>query len=309
MQPNSDAEQADQLVALLTGTHRRDWELRHFNELEMDGAWINVADYAVSNDLPFWCDDMVLRGLARQAGCTTFDTIELVEALEAAGEIDPAAARTARATLLVEFHALLEFDHALFQQAAEQDGWRARGVAAALTLPETWSSPGDVMRFLHQAAGENADAASHDELRDWVAAPAIGLAKLGADAQGASHNLSLLLGSFLARDWMTPQLLPVVVKGVRQALRQRPDVADPLHGMLVMMYRLAAQEFNESVGSHVLLHWAQHLDKRDKHDATMIAARRGWHGGAPSSSGTMSHRPGKGASTIARVPDPRARSR
>ena len=74
---------------------------------------------------------------------------------------------------------------------------------------------------------------------------------------------------------MSPRLLPVVVEGVRQALRHRPDVEDPLHGMLVMMYRLAAEEFNESVGSHVLLHWAQHLDKADKHDATMIAAHRG----------------------------------
>lgn len=268
------AQRADQLVALLTATSRRDWQLRQFAELTMEGAWINVADYAVSNSLPFWCDDIVLRGLARQAGCTTFGTIDLVHALEAAGELDAAASRTAKATLLVEFHALLEFDHDLFVEAAQLDRWRARGVAAALTFPETWRAPVEVMRFIDQAAGENAEAASH-ELRGWVGAAATGLAKLGADAIGASHNLSLLLGSLLARPWMTPRLLPVVVEGVRQALRQRPDVDDPLHGMLVMMYRLAAEEFNESAGSHVLLHWAEHLDKADKHDATMIAARRG----------------------------------
>ncbi len=271
---NTLADRADQLVALLTATRRRGWQLRHFAELTMEGAWINLVDYAVSNSLPFWCDDIVLRGLARQAGCTTFGTIDLIQALEAAGELDASAARTAQATLLVEFHALLKFDHHLFVEAAQLDRWRPRGVAAALTLPETWSEPGEVMKFVHQAAGENAETA-HDELRGWVTAAATGLAKLGADANGASHNLSLLLGSFLARPWMTPHLLPVVVEGVRQALRQRPDIEDPLHGMLVMVYRVAAQQFNESAGSHVLLHWAEHLNKADKHDATMIAARRG----------------------------------
>ncbi|MDP9823322.1 tetratricopeptide (TPR) repeat protein [Nocardioides massiliensis] len=268
------AERADQLVALLTTTRRQDWQLRRFTELTMEGAWVNLVDYAVSNSLPFWCDDIVLRGLARQEGCTTFGTIDLIQALEATGDLDASAARTAQATLLVEFHALLEFDHDLFVEAAQLDDWRARGVAAALTLPETWSTPVEVMKFVHQAAGENAQAA-HDELRGWVAAAATGLAKIGADANGASQNLSALLGSFLARPWMTPRLLPVVVEAVRQALRQRPDVDDPLHGMLVMMYRLAAQEFNESAGSHVLLHWAEHLEQTDKHDATMIAARRG----------------------------------
>jgi hypothetical protein len=60
-------------------------------------------------------------------------TIELIEALEAVGELDAATARTAQATLLVEFHALLGFDHDLFVEAAQLNLWRARGVAAALT--------------------------------------------------------------------------------------------------------------------------------------------------------------------------------
>lgn len=268
------ARDAEALVAFLTKTRRRDWQLRHFTELTMEGAWINVADYAVSNDRAFWCDDFVLRSLARQAGCITFGTIELIQALELTEEIDRSASRTAQATLLNKFHALTTYDSELFEEAARLDQWRARGVAAALTLPETWSAPSDVMRFVQRAAGENA-AASHDEFRNWMAAAAIGMAKLGADAQGASLNLSLLMGSMLAREWMTPRLLPLVVDGVRQALRDRPDVEDPLHGMLMMMYSVAVEEYNESACSHVLLHWAQYLDKADKHDATMIAARRG----------------------------------
>ena len=104
----------------------------------MDGAWINIADYAVGNALPFWCDDLVLRGLVRQAGCTTFGTIELIGALEAAGELDADAECAQAQYLLYEFHALFEFDEDLFADAAALDQWRARGVAVALTLPETW---------------------------------------------------------------------------------------------------------------------------------------------------------------------------
>lgn len=270
-QADALAERANGLVGLLSGTRRREWQPQYFAEL--DGAWINALDYAVSSEAPFWCDDLVLRNLARQAGCMTFGTIDLIRALEVAGELTADHARFAQATLLTEFHALLPFDADLYESAAEFDDWRPGGACAVLTLPDLWRSPAEVMDFVHTAARHNVDDRD-EELHGWVAAAAVGLVKLGGEPVGASRNLALLLGSFLARPWMTPALLPVVVDAVRQAISGQEGIVDPLHEALVLIHRIATGEFNESAASYVLLHWAQHLKQSDKHDATMIAANR-----------------------------------
>lgn len=265
------AGRADQLVELLTTTRRRDWQVRHFTELNMSGAWINIVDYAVANDLPLWSDDVVLRGLARQVGCTAFGTIDLIEALAEVGQLGAEDAQDAKATLLTEFHALLAFDQDLFRQAAQIDGWKAGGTAAALTWPDVWRSPSGVMEFATHAMGQ-AVQNSREHLVAWVEATATGLAKLGEDDAGAAHNIGLLLQACVGQAWMDPSVLPAVIEGARRVTRRHDGIEDPLQGLLVQIYRLATQEFNESAAAWVLLHWAQHLEGPDKHQATMFAA-------------------------------------
>lgn len=265
------ARRADQLVRILTTTRRRDWQIRHFTELDMSGAWLNIVDYAVANALPFWSDDVVLRGLARQAGCTAFGTIDLIEALATVGQLDADTAQGAKATLLTEFHALLAFDQELFRQAAQLDGWKAGGTAAALTWPDVWRSPSIVMQFATHAMGQAAER-SREHLSAWVEATATGLAKLGEDDAGASHNVGLLLQSCLGQTWMDPSLLPAVIEGARRVTRLHGGIEDPLQALLELIYRVATEQFNESAAAWVLLHWAQHLDGPDKHQATIFAA-------------------------------------
>lgn len=48
---------------------------------EQDGAWISGLDLAKTTGRPLWCDDRVLRAIARQVGVSTFGTLALLEAL------------------------------------------------------------------------------------------------------------------------------------------------------------------------------------------------------------------------------------
>lgn len=265
------AARATDLVETLTRTHRREWRVTKFEQLEMDGAWLSAVDFAITHELPFWCDDLVLASIARQLGCQSFSTVDFVTASEESGVLTLDESLTAKASLVRDFHVALEFDPAVFDLAASMDDWDAGGAATTLTLPDTWMGREPVLEFFHRGTEQNAER-SEAALSGWITAAAVGFGRLETTPEARGHNLALLLGSIIGRPWMTPARLPTVVRAVRVATRHLA-ANDPLHDALAFMHELAANEFGDSAAAYLLLHWARHLERPDKHEATMIAAR------------------------------------
>lgn len=265
------ATRAAHLVEILTRTQRREWRVKKFEDLEMDGAWLSALDYAITHELPFWCDDLVLASIARQMGCLSFSTVDFVSASEELGVLDSDESLAAKASLVRDFHVALDFDPDVFDLAASMDEWDVGGAASTLALPDTWIAREPVLAFFHRGTEKSAGR-SEAALAGWITAAGVGFGRLETTPEGRGHNLALLLGTVIARQWMTPELFPVVVRAIRAAATHIV-AEDPLHDVLTFMHELAATEFNDSAAAYLLLHWARHLDRLDKHEATMIAAR------------------------------------
>ncbi len=265
------ATRATDLVELLTRTQRREWRVANFEDLDMDGAWLSAVDYAISHELAFWCDDLVLASIARQKGCLAFSTVDLVVASQEAGVLDSDESLAAKSCLVSDFHVALEFEPDVFDLAASMDDWNPGGAANALTLPDTWMAKEPVLEFFHRGTEKNAER-SESALAGWISAAGVGFGRLETTPEGRGRNLARLVGTVIARPWMTPELLPLVIRAIRVSATHLKAV-DPLQDVLKFMHELVANEFNDSAGAYLLLHWARYLDKPDKHEATMIAAR------------------------------------
>ncbi|MHA6764052.1 hypothetical protein [Streptacidiphilus sp. PAMC 29251] len=49
---------------------------------EVDHPWLTVIKHCMERGASLWCDDVALRGIARNAGCPTFGTVALLHALD-----------------------------------------------------------------------------------------------------------------------------------------------------------------------------------------------------------------------------------
>jgi tetratricopeptide (TPR) repeat protein len=264
------ARQSEAIQQLLTATKRRAWQIAHYNKLDMRGAWINTLDLAVSTRTPYWSDDLLLRSLARQEGIPTFGTVDLLRALTRAGLMSKAEREAAEATLISNFHIQLGFDADIMDLAAQLDGWRAAGAAAAISKPEAWPDPEPVLKFVLRAIEQN-HLAAPNEVRHWAAYAAVGLVRLaGDDLAGAGGNLRLVLERVMTQPWMRPDILPHLVLGIREGCSLRTDVDDPLEGVLNPLYREMTAKHGPRLAAFLLLAWVQHLQPEDQQLAARI---------------------------------------
>jgi hypothetical protein len=264
------ARQSEAVQRQLTATKRRAWQVAHYTNLNMRGAWINTLDLAVSTRTPYWSDDLLLRSLARQEGIASFGTVDLLRALHRAGRMSKAERQTAEAILISNFHIHLGYDPDTMQLAAQLDGWRAAGAAAAISKPEAWPDPEPVLKFVLGAIEQNY-AAAPNEVRHWTAYSAMGLVRLaGDDSVGAAGNLRLLLERVMTLPWMRPDILPHVVLGLREGCSLRADVDDPLEGVLTSLYQGMTAQHGPRLAAYLLLAWVQHLPQVDQQLAARI---------------------------------------
>lgn len=228
---------------------------------------LSTLDYAAEADLPFWCDDLALLGLAVERGVKAFGTADLVRQLAASKRLDQQLAETVEANLVVNFHVDLGFRPSIARLAADLDGWRPAGAAFSLSRPPAWTNPNETMPFLLEALSRNADR-SPEDLRAWVAQAALGLTRGLTDEQ-ASSNLRILLAGLLRQVWMRPDRFPAVLQGVRAGLTEHPAATDPLEPVLEELHAALVEQHEHAAAAYLVMTQVQQANEADR----LIAAR------------------------------------
>jgi PIN domain associated with the TPR-GreAB-C-PIN system len=147
-------------------------EMGNVLTIEDDGSWLAALELALREGLPLWCDDLVLRQLARQAGVTTFGTLALLPLA------DPDSSRLEQgiATLIQEFVVDLPWDPQTLYDQAAADGWLPAAAATALSRPGAWwpgpQRAGETFAQILKAVNDHAPG----QAPAWIQAAAFGYA-------------------------------------------------------------------------------------------------------------------------------------
>lgn len=228
-------ERASEIVQSLRRVARP--ELRVLPRLDAAHAtqpWLTALDYAKEYGLVLWCDDRALRSVARSVGVEVFGTLSLIEARETEGTMTRQEAVAVKAALLRNFYMDIPFSSDLYGFAAQADGWRAQGVAAALARPAVWTEPRDVVALVMNAVAQIVDS-QPEEASAWLAAAYAGLWR----ATPPSHrptNLRTLTFQTLAQPWVSASTLPFVLAGLRSGAAEVADNDEPLQAALARYY-------------------------------------------------------------------------
>lgn len=266
------ARHADRVVDLLTRSGRKAWPgLKNFPEIGSGFHSLSALDYAISNELPFWCDDRVLRQEAAKASVSSFGTVDLIRAMEARGALTPELAAIARATLIDNFHVDLGFSEPEMRLAAEMASWAPSGAAAAMARSMAWKTDPDAsFRFVREAIGQVVGS-SPASVEGWVTSAALGLIRIApGDPVGAGKNLQLLLINLIDQPWIRSDVLPFIVGGIRRARGSDTAIVDPLRPVLESTFRLLSREHGAPAAAEFLLRLVAALGEEDRYAAAYV---------------------------------------
>ncbi|TNH27485.1 hypothetical protein FHG89_18045 [Micromonospora orduensis] len=265
------ADQAEQVCNILRDAVRRPWpQLKTLKEMPGQSDWLASLDMAATDGVPFWCDDTVLRTVAADLGVLTFGTVDLLRHLANQGRLQRDLLPVIEATLIYNYYADLGFSRAAFDLAATMDAWRPRGAAFAISRAAAWADPNDVLEFTFAAVQQRADIAL-DDVEGWISAAAVGLVRCAPNEAAASMNLRILLGLCLTKSWMRPDRLPVVLRGIRAAMKERSDTTDPVEPVLADTYRGLVAQHGHALATPLLMSLVQFASQADRFTAARVA--------------------------------------
>lgn len=263
---------AKRLVEILQSTARVSRpELRSLPPLSSGrrGAeWLTALDYAKEHKLTLWCDDRVMRALARSEGVAAFGTLGLIDACHDDGLFAPQEVLVIKAELLRNHFVDIPFSAELYSSAAQADGWRAKAVAVALSRPIAWSSPQAAARFALDAASRIVDSLPH-EVSQWLGAAYAGLHR----ASLASHrprNLQVLSWQILTQPWISTSSLPFVLGGLHAGMESVADGDAPLQAALVQYYGALVDQMGHITAASSLMSLFALTNERDKAAAARV---------------------------------------
>jgi hypothetical protein len=234
------AELATLVYTILRQATRRPWtRLTKLPGHDEGFEWLSSLDMAVAQGTTFWCDDHRLRSVAADTGVPTLGAVDLIRHLQSQGQIPRELHTAAEAVQLTNYFTDLGFKRDTFDLAAAIDGKAPRGTAFALTRPATWATTAPVIEFV-LAMLAHAATAGPEQIEGWASTTAIGLVRMKDDDSGAGANLQVLLNRCMAQPWMSTDLLPAVLRGVRAGISERPSVTDPFEAVAVDIYRKLA---------------------------------------------------------------------
>lgn len=265
------ARHSDATVAILKRAQHKSWQkCNHLRDLGEGAAWISTLDYALTNKVSFWCDDLALRSLALHEGQPTFGTVDLLRALTKAGKISEQQCAVAESTLISNFHVDLDSEPRVWHLAAQFDGWKASGAAAVLTRPSSWKDTRAALDLLAEGIRNNREE-SPETVGVWVNYAAHGVMAIAGEESGqVSHNLRLLLHFCFAKTGGRPDLFSFVLHGIRQAIAPSQGVSDPLEFVLREFHNMVNESFGTTVAKAKLLEVVSHLDESDRYLASGI---------------------------------------
>jgi hypothetical protein len=238
-------------------------------EWPTNSAWLANLDLAHSEGVAIWSDDLALRKFAEAKGVPCISTVQILRILAASGGLMSDELRLAEAVLVSKSYVDLGCDLATLRSAVRLAGGRPRGVGPVLARPATWKDPDGVVTILFEAV-EPCAGDDWPSVEGWFEAAGHGLVRIVDVPDEASKNLAILLHRALEEPWFRTDLLPVVLLGLRRALRDRPDVADPLEVVLADKFRAwsEASDFIRAQGQ--LMNLVFFLRQEDKDTASRV---------------------------------------
>ncbi|WP_062316067.1 PIN domain-containing protein [Demequina maris] len=178
--------------------------------------WMLPLEYASDHSRRLWCDDIALRVIARERGIATFTTDDLLRHGVRRGDIDAALAEHVRALLIHHHYVDIAVNADTLHEAAALSGWRPEGAATSLTRAAAWHRSASVSAtFLFEAVGHVAERPK--EVSSWFFSGAFGLLRASPEEASAARNLELLVVAAFEQPWMSRDVLPYVVAGLRDA--------------------------------------------------------------------------------------------
>ncbi|WP_218030763.1 PIN domain-containing protein, partial [Streptomyces coelicoflavus] len=246
-------------------------ELRSLRQLPVRGnntQWLTALDHAKEHGLILWCDDRVLRAVARSEGVATFGTLTLLDARVDAGLTTPEEALLTKAELLRNHYVDIPFSADLYHAAALADGWQAGAVSVALSRPSAWADAKATAAFALNAASRAVGALPH-EAADWISAAYDGLHRATPIAH-RRRNLQAFSLQVLLQPWISSSTLPFAWAGLRAGAEAGSDSDAVLEAALTLYHRALAEELPPLVAAGTLTAMFVHADEVDRAMAARV---------------------------------------
>ena len=262
---------ADGVVSVYGRARRSSWpHLKHLSEFEDAEPWLGSLDYAIETGTPFWCDDVVLRSIARDRGVSSFSTVDLMRELVHEGALGSSEERMAEAVLIDGRYVELGFESETMRLAADLGGWQPRGAAAVLVRAANWADPETVIAFVLEGVARNI-AADPESVRGWTYYATKGVVAIAADNRAAAQrNVRLLVERLLSTVSMHRHAVPFVLAGVRDALGEEPGLQDPLEDVLRQLHSGLVSKYGHPGAAQLLLALVEHTGEKDRDLAARV---------------------------------------
>ncbi|MFB7810887.1 tetratricopeptide repeat protein [Streptomyces virginiae] len=260
------------LVEILRGVSRVPRpELRSLRQLPVrrsNTQWLTALDHAKESGLFFWCDDRVLRAVARSEGVAAFGTLALLDARIKAGLTTHKEALLTKAELLRNHYVDIPFSADIYHAAALADGWQASGVAVALSRPSAWADAKETAAFALDAASRAVGSLPH-EAAGWISAAYGGLHRATL-AEYRQRNLRAFSLQVLMQPWISSSTLPFAWAGLRAGVEAAGESDAPLEAALTLYHRALAEELNPLIAAGTLTAMFVHTTEADRAMAARV---------------------------------------
>ncbi|MDH6454371.1 hypothetical protein M2156_001289 [Streptomyces sp. SAI-149] len=213
--------------------------------------WLTAVDYAKEHGHILWCDDRILRAVARSQGVASFGTLALIDACVQSNLMEPREGLVMKAELLRNYYVDIPFFADLYSTAAQADGWQATAVAVAVSRPGAWSDPQAAAAFVLNAASQTIGSLPH-EASAWLSAAYAGLYRATLPSH-RPRNLQVLSWQVITQPWVSASSLPFVLAGLHAG---REDVADtdaPLRAAITQYYGALVDQFGHITAASTLM--------------------------------------------------------
>ncbi|GHD54800.1 PIN domain-containing protein [Streptomyces galbus] len=226
-------------------------------------AWLTAVDYAKEHSLVLWCDDRVLRTLARTQDVAAFGTLTLLDACVSSGTLTFEENLVVQAELLRNYFVDIPFSADLYRVAAQADGWQAKAVAVALSRPTAWLDAQAASTFALEAASRVIGSLPQ-EASGWLSAAYAGLHRATTPPSYRGRNLQVLVWQILTQPWITASSLPFVLTGLRTGMDAVADSDASLRAALAQYYQALVDKLGHITAASVLMNLFALTDEKDK---------------------------------------------
>ncbi|WBC01131.1 hypothetical protein [Micromonospora sp. WMMA1976] len=223
--------------------------------------WLGNVDVAVRGGYVFWCDDAVLRQLARSKGVPTFGTVEVAEELLGRGRLTRDQWSDLLISLVSDYAVDLPVTADVLRTVAARDNWLPKAAAFALSRLETWSKAEIPTEVLRQAIDRN--WAQLDVVEQWIRCGARALTNRRLDPRVAGDNVALLLQYVVSLRTTRPAIIRVALSAIRAETNGR-EVIDPWPAVCRRLHASLLSERGEAQAAAVALAMCAELNPEDR---------------------------------------------